>query len=223
MRVSSEIGGMAGLSAIDRSGMTSSYTRRVRPIALLLLVMLGASACGGEAEPVSFGGPWQATPIAVRGPILETIDRVCRASFPDFPQETRMVVIDARGAGRVDAHYVGPNGVEATCFEMTVDDAGRVEGGGGATQFAEHEPPLLQPLEITNGGGYVGEASSLTLGRVGAGIVKVVIFSAGQPPVTPSLMNGWYLAWIPGEWAPGAKAVGFDAAGRAVSEARVPE
>ena len=105
---------------------------------------------------------------------------------------------------------------------MSVDEAGRVQGGGGGTQFHDVEPPPLQPLEITSSSGYESPESSVTLGRVGAGIVEVVILAPGVPPITPTLMNGWYLGWVPSDWPPGTKAVGIDALGQSVAEVPVP-
>lgn len=55
----------------------------------------------------------------------------------------------------------------------------------------------------------------------GAGIARVVIAMPGQPPVTASLANGWYLAWWPGEWPPGTKVFGIDSLGQQVAEAPI--
>ena len=131
----------------------------------------------------------------------------------EFPQETRLVVIDARGAGRIQAQYAGPRSTEASCIDMTIDAAGQVVAGGGGTGFGAQEWSILKPFEIEHHGGYSSEESSTTVGRAGPGIAKVVIAMPAQPQVTASLENGWYLVWRPGSWPPGTKVVGLDSLG----------
>ena len=139
----------------------------------------------------------------------------------DFPQQTKLVVIDARGAGRIQAQYAGPRSTEASCIDMTIDAAGNVVAGGGGTGFGGQEWIILRPFEIEHHGGYSSEESSTTMGRAGDGIAKVVIVMPGQPQVTASLANGWYLAWWPGAWPPGTKVVALDSLGQPVTDAPV--
>jgi hypothetical protein len=166
-------------------------------------------------------GPWRPVPFALPGPIIEAVDRTCRGSFDEFPQQAQLMVIDARGAGRVEAQYAGPNGEEASCAGMTIDATGRIERGGGATGFGGQEWRVLQAFELEAYGRYGSDEASSTVGRAGSRIAKVVIVVPGQPPVTGSLANGWYLAWWPDSWPPGTKVFGIDSLGQTVTEAPI--
>jgi hypothetical protein len=200
---------------------THAVIRRIALIAALLFVNV---ACGLRrpdevtAPAGAIDGPWRPVPFALPGPITEAVDRTCRGFTEEFPQQARLVVIDARGAGRVEARYAGPNGVEATCTRMTIDATGRVVAGGGGIGIGGQEWRVLQPLEIEDQSGFGSNESSTAMGRAGAGIATVVIVMPGKPPVTASLTNGWYLAWWPGAWPPGTKIVGLDSLGQTVSE-----
>jgi hypothetical protein len=195
---------------------------------LLTLALVATVGCEAESQPVpaaanALVGPWQPVPFPLPGPILQAIDRACRGSMPDFPQQVQLTVVDARGGGRIQAHYSGPMGAEATCMDMSVDAAGRVEAlGGGGMGFGAQAPPPLEANELTNGGAMSSDRSSIVYGRAGQGIAKVVILIPGNAPITASLANGWYLAWWPGQWPPGTKAVGFDVLGQNVGDTAVP-
>ena len=224
MRVSSVIGGMAALSAMHDLATGRPYTRAVtRRIVLIAALLFVSTACGSDRAPAAnvIEGPWQPVPFALPGPMIETIDRTCRGSFDEFPQQTRLMVIDARGAGRVETQYAGPNGEEASCAGMRIDATGRVEPGGGGTGFRGQAWPALPAFELEFIGGYGSSEASSTSGRAGAGIARVVIAIPGQPPVTASLANGWYLAWWPAEWPPGTKVIGLDSLGQQVAEASI--
>lgn len=198
--------------------------RRVVLIAASLFASLACSS-DGQTEPwtaaAPIDGPWQPVPIALAGPVIEAVDRACRGTFDEFPQQARLVVVDARGAGFIQAQYAGPNGVWATCINMTIDPTGRVVAGGGGTGIGGQEWRVLQPLEIEDQSGFGSDESSTAMGRAGAGIAKAVIVTPGQPQVTASLANGWYLAWWPGGRQPGTKVIGLDPLGQQVAEAPI--
>jgi hypothetical protein len=225
MRVSSVIGGMAALSAMDGRATGRPYTRPVPGrIVLLAALLVVSSACGSDdsiearALPAAVEGPWQPVPFALPGPIIEIVDRACRAGFEDdFPQHTQMMVTDARGTGRVEVLYAAPNGDDASCTTM-IDATGRVEWSGGGTGSRGQAWLVLPALELESIGGYGSREASATTGRAGAGIAKVVVVMPGKPQVTASLANGWYSAWLPGEWPPGTKVVGLDSVGQPVTE-----
>ena len=207
-------------SATTGHPYTRAVKRRIVLIAVLPFVLVG---CGADRprEANVIEGPWQPVPFALPDSMIEAIDRTCRGSFDEFPQQTRLMVIDARGAGRVEAQYAGPSGEEASCAGMKIEATGRVEPGGGGTGFRGQAWPPLPAFELEFIGGYVSSEASSTSGRAGAGIARVVIDIPGQPPVTASLANGWYLAWWPAEWPPGTKVIGHDALGQLVAEASV--
>ncbi len=205
------------------------YTHAVAVrVALIVVLLLASAACGSDgptemtALAAAANGPWQPVPIALPAHIVQAVDRTCRSSFREFPQHTQLMVIDARGAGRIEAQYAAPNGEDATCASMTIDADGRVEAGGGGTGSRGQPWLALPALELETVSGYSSSEGSGTSGRVGAGVVTVVIAMPGRPPVTASIENGWYLAWWPGDWPPGTKAIGLDSLGQPVTEAPVP-
>ena len=130
------------------------------------------------------------------------------------------MVIDARGAGHIEAQYAAPNGDDASCV-ATIDAAGRVEWGGGGSGSRGQDWLPLQAFQLEAIGGYGSEVGSSTAWRAGDGIAKVVIRMRGQPPVTAALANGWYLAWWPAEWPPGTKVFGFDSVGQQVAQVSI--
>jgi hypothetical protein len=190
---------------------------------LAVVWVLGVVGCGpivqdGPMRADALVGPWQPVPFGLPVDVISNVDLACRTSMPDFPAAVEMVVFDARGGGRVEAHYVGDDGANATCFGMPIDVFGHVKAGGGATGFPDVPPPPLGPLAIASEGGYSSEESSVAVGRAGPAIAKVVIVRPGEADITASLSNGWFLAWWPDTWGPEPKAVGFDARGQSVIE-----
>jgi hypothetical protein len=201
-----------------------------RPLVAVAFLLASSMACGtsdlSEPEGPAVGnlhGPWSPNPIALPGPILQAVDAACRGSMLPFPVGVDLVVVDARGRGVVQAQYAGPNGAEAMCNDMAIDDRGHVmaEGGGSTSQggapHPEGAPNTLDPSGSMSSGQPV--TSSVTLGRAGPGIARVAILMPGQPLTTASFANGWYLAWFPGAWPPGTTVLGFDALGQKVAEA----
>ncbi len=191
-------------------------------VVLIAATLVACLACGPDAErelqPGRLDGPWQAVPFAVPGPMVEAIDRTCRGGFEDaFPQQTQLMVVDVRGGGRVEAQYAGPDGTEANCV-VTVDATGRQEWAGGGTGSGGTPWRVLQASELEFVAGSGSAEASNTVGRAGPGIARVVIVVPGQPPVSASLANGWYVAWWPGEWPPGTKVTGIDPLGQTVAE-----
>ena len=186
-------------------------------MALLAASILVAAACGPEV-PAGLVGPWQALPMGLPGTLVDDVDGTCRSSFPEFPQEAELVVIDVRGAGKVEAQYAGPKRLTANCWGMTIDATGVIGPGGGGTGFGEADWNALQAHEMEQHGGYGSPEASATSGRVGPGIARVLIALPGCPPITASLANGWFLAWWPGEWPVGTKVLGLDALGQTVIE-----
>ena len=184
-------------------------------MALVAASILIAVGCG-PSVPKEVVGPWQPVPLTLPGTLVDEVDQTCRGSFPEFPQEAQLVVIDVRGAGKIEAQYAGPKRVTAACWGMTIDATGAVAGGGGGTGVGEAEWYPLPANEIEQFGGYGSSEASTTSGRVGPGIARVLIALPGCPPITASFANGWYLAWWPDEWPVGTKVLGLDALGQTV-------
>lgn len=210
--------------------MTRIYNPRMAWRAAAVAFLLASTvACGTSdlPEPAApavgaLNGPWSPNPVPVPGPILQAIDVTCRGSMQPFPVGVELVVVDARGRGVVQALYAGPNGSGATCVDMTVDQRGHVAAmGGGSTGQGGGPIPEVAPNTLEPGGGMSSGdpvTSSVTLGRAGPGIARVAIAIPGQPLVTASFANGWYLAWWPGAWPRGTTVVGLDVLGQQVAK-----
>ena len=78
------------------------------------------------------------------------------------------MVIDARGAGRVEAQYAAPNGDDANCT-TTIDATGRVEWGGGGTGSSGQAWLVLPAFELEASGGYGSGEASATPGEPAPG------------------------------------------------------
>lgn len=195
-------------------------------VAFLLASTLACEPAGlpGPAAPAlgALHGPWSPNPIPVPGPILQAIDVACRGSMQPFPVGVELVVVDARGRSVVQAQYAGPNGAGAMCVDMTVDERGRVAAmGGGSTGQGGGPLPDVAPNTLEHGGSMSSGdpiTSSVALGRAGPGIARVAILIPGQPLITASFANGWYLVWWPGAWPRGTTVIGLDVLGQQVAE-----
>jgi hypothetical protein len=175
--------------------------------------------------PPELWAPWQPNPIPLNVALLRAVDRECRLSMVPFPA-AQLVVVDARGEGLLQAQFAAPNGAEAFCMDMTVDQQGRVHAMGGGSTGGGDAARLLGPLEMESRGGMAtgGPGAndilrSVTSGRVGQGISSVAILVPGQGQMTAALANGWYVAWWPGPWPNGTKVVARDVLGNVVAEA----
>jgi hypothetical protein len=184
-------------------------------IGVVVLACLLA-ACGGNAptdsaapEPsldvpatvAELTGPWRSEPLTLDPTTIDKIDRACRLD-PKFPSGVQLVVIDARGDGRVNADYNGPAGF-ADC-RLDVALSGAISG---------HLAPLggwrgghLAPgrLEIDDEGvARKGEGWQELNGQAGAGVSRVVIDVVDAADVdhiglvTASLGSGIFVARWP--------------------------
>jgi hypothetical protein len=200
-----------------------------RQFLVLAVAVLAVSGCGlveSADVPVPglarLDGPWSPTPVQVPAAVLVAADQACRTSMQPFPVGVQIVVVDARGKSVIQLAYAGPNGAMAQCNDMTVDAQGRVEalGGGGFGQGGG-EPPPVPPNTLESAGGMSSgdpATSSVAMGRAGPGIAGVGVLIPGQPPITASFANGWYLVWWPGAWPQGTVVAGFDQTGQKVAE-----
>ena len=178
-------------------------------------------------------GPWSPKPFGVLPPaLLAAVDRVCRASMPPFSAGVVLVLVDARGQGRMQAIYAAPDGELGRCYDMTLTLAGevRASNSGGFTTGNAPAPPGPSELRITDVTGSDARDAvqwSMTAGVAGMGIVRVVVDVPGLPPVEASLSDGQFAAWAPGRWTglrspPGWRVRGLDATGSLVATAFPP-
>lgn len=167
-------------------------------------------------------GPWQPEPIPLWPGLIDAVAQACRSSMPPFPASP-LVAVDARGQGHLQAAFSGPAG-DAVCMDLMIDAQGRVEAmGGGSISGPQARPPLAEHAlmsmgQMSTGGGDQAVASSLISGVAGPGIRGVVVEMPGQPRMTATLANGWYLLWWPGPIPAGTKVIGLDVLGAQVAE-----
>ena len=182
----------------------------MRLIGPIIAIVLLVASCGGEspsdaaapdlragrlATLADLVGPWQREPFIIDGNVRAAADRACRADT-EFPPGVQLVGIDARGAGRLITIYAGPGGA-ADCTYIEVAPDGSVTGSlssRGTSMFAPLAPGQLEPY----GGGSFTDgniAVQYVMGRVGAGVGRVVLDVEDIGLVTATLGNGWYVAW----------------------------
>ena len=140
-------------------------------------------------------GPWQRQPFTIDENVRAAADRACRADV-GFPPGVQLVLIDARGAGRLMTLFAGPGG-HADCLYTEVAADGSVTGSLSGNGSGTLAPLAPGQLENYGGGGFSNEATAIqyVMGRVGAGAERVVLQVADVGPVTATVSNGWYLAW----------------------------
>ena len=201
--------------------------RRRRVVLAFVAAILSPCEVAGVPDRVLPGladihGPWSATPIPVPAPIVAAADRACRGMMQPFPDDAQIVVIDARGKGMLQIAYAGANGGMAQCNDMTVDAQGRVEAMGGGSMGQGGGPLAALAANALEPGGSSGSGdpvTSTTIGRAGPGIAAVRVIIPGQPPITASFANGWYLVWWPGAWPHGTTVIAVNDDGERVAEA----
>ncbi len=199
-----------------------------------LVALVVAAGCAGAEAPEQLPpaapavatleqllGPWQPTPLTPGATLIAAADAACRAfTRPQGP----LVLADARGGGVVQVFYVGANGDASECNQMRISPTGSVDAHSGGGTSRGEPFPAIDPLglEVVGGGSSTvanGEPiSAATFGRAGAGIARVQVEVAGQPPIVATLANGWFAAWWPGP--PHGTVVGLDGGGMVV--ARLP-
>ena len=198
---------------------------------MLLLLIVGAC---GDAEisqaPTAIpdlSGPWQAQPFPVDPAIIAAAEQLCRdPTALVVPAGTPLVLVDARGGGRLLMLFAGP-GVSGECMVLR-DRAGRLNPDGGGSSIGEIEP-ALGPNEMVFHGASTQSGSagpndpnlpiSYATGRVGPAIQGVEIVLPGGISMRASLARGSFAAWWPGE-GNSIVARGYDAGGRLVSSAQ---
>jgi hypothetical protein len=157
----------------------------------------------GAASARQLNGPWQPQPMRVSAQIVAEADRVCRADIP-FQAGLPLLVVDARGEGRLELYYGAPNGGSGECNGIFVGLDGRVRpGGSGGSGSGEAWPPIAAGALLMQSSGWSGGEGALeeerhVAGRAGAGVVRVHVRVAGHAEhVEATVANGWWAAWWP--------------------------
>lgn len=204
----------------------------------LLLAVLLLTGVAGACEAVSevdgspspalrgIGEPWQPVPFAVAPALIEAGVRACRANPGMIPGGTELVAADVRGGRALLLVFAGP-GAEGECMLRVPPDGDPVVQSGGGGSGGQAGP--LQPTELRiftaamsqpgGGAGVAGDHGYVT-GQAGSAITAIQVeVSTGERLQATRSSSGWFTAWWPGT-AEFRRAVGFDAAGAPIAEAR---
>lgn len=203
----------------------------VRRVAVALFAGLVLSGCGDSGETIipaaglaEIAGPYRTEPFRAFDPTLITaVEAECRKTLDDptmIPPGAGLVLVDARGGGRLFLIFRGGNGQVGECFG-TVDSTGAItiEGGGGGST---DDVPPPGPLEVGSssgmgsGGGPGGSWMSQS-GIVGSEVGGIVIELGDGTRIVATTAGGRYAAWWPGEQSP-TKVLVYDRGGNFVSE-----
>ena len=158
-------------------------------------------AIDGFATVAELTGPWRSEPLTLGPDSIAEVDRACRPD-PESPPGIGLVVIDARGNGKLTAQYNGPGGF-AEC-RLEVDPSGAISGHLGILEGrrGNHLAPGRIEIDDQNVGRQKESWQELN-GQSGTAVTRVVIDvvdAAGVDhvgPVTASLHDGKFLARWP--------------------------
>jgi hypothetical protein len=186
---------------------------RASRLALLAVLASSLVACAGipdalqgldgSATAAQLNVPWQRQPMRPSAAIVAEADRVCRADI-QFDPRLPLLLVDARGAGRLQLFYGADNGSSGECDAIFVAPDGSVRpGGSGGSASGEAWSPIAQDevLIMSSGGsgGIDGADERHVAGRAGPGVARVQVTVAGLvEPIEASVDNGWWAAWWPG-------------------------
>ena len=156
----------------------------------------------GSATAQQLNAPWQPQPMRPSAAIVAEADRVCRDDI-EFPPNLPLLLVDARGEGRLQLFYGAPDGGTGECDGVFVELDGSVRAGGpGGSSSSEAWQPIAAGdlVLVTSGGssGNLGEDEQHVAGRAGPAVARVQLTVEGiAAPVEATMANGWWAAWWP--------------------------
>lgn len=149
----------------------------------------GPATTPAPASLEQLNGPILADPLVVSVELRSAIDVACR-SWPDFPPEARLVLLDARGGGVAWAWYEKSNGDLLDCPIIDLAPPTRSASGSVLAQDSGSPPPLTlvwSDVQFTS-----------AVGRVGPGLAQVRLEVRDGPSLNATVTDGWFGAY----WAP---------------------
>jgi hypothetical protein len=211
-----------------------SRRRAIGLVACWVLAATTALACdaaestGPELPVGDVNGPWQATPFGVTREVVASALAACRAQPPEprpgpgglgpvaIPDQP--ILIDARGMGRLHILFAD----RGRAFDCGLGR--RADGGwdAGVEASGTHEgsvPPdgearalAFSSVESNDDNGH-REASTLVVGRFGAGVAGVQLVFGDGRTVRATSNATWFVAWWPSDDA-AARIQELDASGQ---------
>lgn len=173
------------------------------------------------ATAEQLAGPWRPTPLSLGAEIRKEVDEACRAD-PAMPDGLTLMVMDARGAGRLAVQYAGAEG-SAAFAEATIGADQPTTCILRSTTGQSDEPPMADRelrWAAVSGGSGVGAWWTIT-GRAGASIDQVIAEVPGSPPITATMAEGWFALWWDGQGPP-VRLIGLDGGGAEAAELEIP-
>jgi hypothetical protein len=189
----------------------------------LAFAAVSGAGCGADAvvpgTPPSLAGPWQPEPFGVDQALLGRAIQEC--SVLRDPPAMSLVAVDARGGSKLLVVHAGRTS-ESECLVDVGPDKQATMTGGGSTSGGLNPPPPPGSLEIVSGttAGEGPTATSAVIGRVGPGVVRVVVSTGSGRAIRASLgPSGWFAAWWPSD-DPYGLVTAYDAAGNPTGTAQ---
>ena len=187
------------------------------------------SGCGlslvprGPATAQQLAGPWQPMPLSVGPETRAEFDAACR-DHPAMPKDLALVIMDARGDGRLVVGYAGPDGSDAWVSATIGAEPSTKCQIISTTDRAAVPPPLAERdlrLSLVTG---TDRGWSAITGRAGADIDQVIAEVPDSPRIVATLADGWFALWVPREAEPtfDYRLLGLDAGGAEVAELESP-
>ena len=189
------------------------------------------TGCGDSGETIipaaglaEIAGPYRTEPYRAFDPaVIAGIEAECRTEQgapPMIPPASELVLVDARGGGRIFLTFRGGNRQTSECF-ASIDATGQVaiDGGGGGSS---DDIPPPGPLELGSSSGMSSSGGpdgswSAQAGIVGSEVGGIVIELGDGTRIVATTAGGRYAAWWPGEQSP-TKILVYDRSGNFVSE-----
>jgi hypothetical protein len=185
---------------------------RRRPALLVAIIvgLAGLGACGGDPAPPespspvhAIGEPWGAVPFRVDEALVARAVTVCRAEAQTVAPGTPLVLVDARGGGRLTLLFADLT-TESECTVLVDGGGAMTFGGGGGGSTVPNLPPAPNAAQIgsmstqgTIGVGGATDSISSATGRAGADVADVDLIAPNGQRIRATTANGWFLAWWP--------------------------
>jgi hypothetical protein len=174
-------------------------------------------------------GPWQPTPLDLGGALVGELDAHCLA-HSTFARRPSLVVVDARGEGRVRLHYADEDGSYVMCetepiaseFMVVMSSHGQIEDG--PVGYLEMRAPFLTESAYPEYPAFPDYPWVEVIGQAGAGIDQVIAEVSGQPSAVVASMggDGWFALWFPIAESQTWRLIGLNSAGEEVAELDQP-
>ena len=170
-------------------------------------------------------GAWQRSPLRPAADLVSEMDAGCRTD-PAIADGMELVVLDARGLGRVLMFYAGeddPGEMREVLCHATIFADETSEASITGRAMGEFSPPDEEgELRIAHvDPGAIGSWFGV-MGQAGPGVERVIAEVPGLPPVEASMSDGWFAVWWPAEPGGPYRLVALNGVGVPIGEFESP-